>query len=208
MESCAFTKFRFDRDHSLVTFDDSVAHRQAKTQFHVRPWWYRKARRSLAHFFLHAGSGIGKSQSQPVAVAVTQQILRLPPCGIASTALTIRFTNTSRNSEALPSVQRLFLGIQSHVDVRAFSAGLVLPTRAGDFDRVAQEAADIQQLQFSRHRFARESLNAPNRGRGIFGSSDNDAQTANQLFILDAPQNQLRSAQNGGQRIIEIVGDA
>ena len=67
---------------------------------------------------------------------------------------------------------------------------------------------NVEQLEFRRHGLARKCLYAAD-GRGrIFGGRDNNAQAANQLFILHPPQDQLRATQNRGQRIIKVMRHA
>ncbi len=68
--------------------------------------------------------------------------------------------------------------VEGHIDVEAVGARFILPARAGDFDRIAQQVADVQKLEFSIHRFPREGLNAAHGGGGVLGGGNDDAEAA------------------------------
>src|ERR1700682_6099677 len=168
-----------------MTFDDSITHCQTQASPKHALGSIERLEHTLAHLFLHARSGICKPEAETLAVAITTNgetaALRH---GVNRVDDQINEHLTQLRSVA-ESQQTLF-GIQRHINIKTRGARFVLPTRARDLDRVAQEAADVEQLELCSQRFARERLNAPHRRRGILGRSYNNAETANQLFILNA----------------------
>jgi len=69
VEGGAFTKFRFNRDQSVMTFDDPIADRQPETSAVHALGRIEGLKDLLPHIILHARAGIRKSKSQPVAAS-------------------------------------------------------------------------------------------------------------------------------------------
>src|SRR5258708_19815689 len=149
-----------------MTLDDAVAYRQPQTRPMHALGGIERLEDTLAHLFFHTGSGIGKSQSQPLAftVTATSQTAALGHCVYGVEDQIYKHLPQLRS---IAKSKQIILGVQSHIKIRAFGARFVLPACARDLDRVAQETRDVKQLQLDGHTLPPKCLNSPHLSRAL-----------------------------------------
>src|SRR6266852_3218073 len=135
IEGSASAEFRLDRNEALVTFDDAVTDRQPKTSPVYALGGIERFEHALAYFFLHAGSGVSKTQPQSIAVAVTANV-ETAALGHGVHGVDDQIHKYLTQLRGISESKQTVVGIQSHVNIRAFGAGFVLPTSARDLDGI------------------------------------------------------------------------
>ena len=187
-----------------MSFDDPVADSQSKSGAVRSLGCVEGLKDSLADLVCHPLARIGKAQPQLVALVLATN-RETASLGHRIDGIDYQIDKDLAQLRGTASHVHLVFSIQSHIHIDAGGPRFVLPTGPGNFNCIAQQAGHIEQFEFSRQRLSCESLNSTHGGGSIFGGSDYDAKTANELLVLDAAQDQLRSSKNCRQRIVKVM---
>ncbi len=136
--------------------------------------------------------------------------VRVPPFGIASTALSTRLVKASRSSAGSPATG----GSPSARSVSTWISAPSLRRRScRQIDSVVSRTCWTTWLRSTVHRRlvapdAGEVLQPAHGAGAVHGRALDDLEPLAQLDVLDALEQELRAAQDGGEQVVEVVGHA
>ena len=97
---------------------------------------------------------------------------------------------------------------ERHVDERAARLRLVLPARTSDLHDLLQQRRDLDRLRLLLALGAREPQDPAHRLRPVQGRPLDDLEALHDQRVGCPPLEELRPPEDGGEEVVEVVGDA
>ena len=130
-----------------MALDDSVADCQTQTSSLHAFGGIERFENTLANFFFHSRTGVGESESQPAQFALTAN-RQLAALGHCVHGIDDQVHEHLAQFGGITQSQHSVFGIECNLDIQAARARFILPTRARDFDCIAQQSAHVEQFKF------------------------------------------------------------
>ncbi len=136
--------------------------------------------------------------------------VRVPPFGIASTALSTRLVKASRSSAGSPATggSPSARSVSTWISAPSLRRRSCRQTRLGGLEDLLDDLVEVHVHRRLVAPDAGEVLQPAHGAGAVHGRALDDLEPLAQLDVLDALEQELRAAQDGGEQVVEVVGHA